>query len=273
MDLRGIESSLEVRATSSLHPHEETIPSRVDRMVGRLLKDGVQKDPLIVDGETGVVLDGMHRLAAIARLGLRNAICGSVKYNSRAVAVKRWARVYSASNRSDLLETLELVGLTRVETVSRALRELESRRSGVVAMSSGSALAPRVHVGLVGAFSIVRKLDSIADDRRWRRRFVPEDEGGAEAAKAGRFVVMVRRLAKADVLRAALGGALFPCKISMHTVDPRPVSVNFPTSLLKGATRESLGVHMAKARGRLLPANSVYGGRRYKERLLIVRER
>ena len=55
---------MDLRPVPKLRPHEETIESNTREMVAQLKRDGAQKDPIIVDGATGVVLDGMHRLAA-----------------------------------------------------------------------------------------------------------------------------------------------------------------------------------------------------------------
>ncbi|MDG6898766.1 MAG: hypothetical protein JRN24_03400, partial [Nitrososphaerota archaeon] len=62
------------------------------------------------------------------------------------------------------------------------------------------------------------------------------------------------------------------CKTSMHLIDPRPVAVDFPVAELNEATSRSLEERLRGRGERLLPADSVYEGRRYKERLLLLNQ-
>ncbi len=270
MALDGAGFNIVIRAVATLLPHEQTIPEHVDKMVREIEREGVQKDPVVIDEDSGTVLDGMHRVAAFSRLGLENAVCCSVDYSSAAVAVSRWARVYTSIDRGALMEAVGAAGITRAAPLSHALGELDARRAGLAAMISQKVFLPARQTSLAEAFSIVEGLDSASQKNGWRRDFVPEDEVVDQLKGAEKLVVMVQKLVKDDVLRAAGTRRLFPCKTSMHTIDPRPVGLSFPTSQLRGATTESLRGRVAASEGRLLPANSVYEGRRYKERLLVL---
>ena len=88
-------------------------------------------------------------------------------------------------------------------------------------------------------------------------------------------LVLLPRLNKQDVLTAARSGRLFPCKTTMHIIDPRPVAIDFPLAELMKRTspRPVLDGILKEEQSRLLPTNSVYEGRRYKERLLVLRGR
>lgn len=47
-----------------LHIHEEIIPEKTAELVEKIPHDGVFIHPIIVDRDSYVVLDGMHRVAA-----------------------------------------------------------------------------------------------------------------------------------------------------------------------------------------------------------------
>ena len=64
--------TLGVKPVSALRPHEETIPSHVQGIAAEMKKDGVQKDPIIIDQDSLTVLDGMHRHAAFSMLDVEN---------------------------------------------------------------------------------------------------------------------------------------------------------------------------------------------------------
>ncbi len=261
---------MDVRPVSSLLPHEETIPSHVERITNQITRDAVQKDPIVVDAESGAVLDGMHRLAAFKKLQIGNAICCTIDYSARSVRVHRWARVYSSAPRTELKRSLVDAGLTKVSTIAEAFERLEARNCGMAAFDSSGVFLPASHCGLQEAFAIVRTLDAVAQSSGWRREFVSEEEVDSALQNPDVVLVLVQRLTKDDVVHAARTKQLFPCKTSMHTVDPRPVAVNFPIAELEELTGTELRRRLAESKTMLLPSNSVYEGRRYKERLLLL---
>jgi hypothetical protein len=261
---------LDVRPVSTLLPHEETIPSHVKRITDQLRRDAVQKDPILIDAGTGTVLDGMHRLAAFIRLGIENAICCTVDYSSRSVGLQRWARVYSSPRRSEPGQWLAGAGLTKDSTIAHAFEQLDNRRCGLAAFDSSIVFLPKSPCNLQEAFGIVRSMDAAAQRSGWKREFVPEDEMDAALQNPDAVLVLVQRLTKDDVVSAARTKQPFPCKTSMHTVDPRPVAVNFPIADLGELTGAELRRRLVASKSSLLPSNSFYGGRRYKERLLLL---
>jgi hypothetical protein len=257
-----------LRPIASLLPHEETIPSQIQRVADELRMDGVQKDPLIVDGESGVVLDGMHRLAALTHLGLGYAVCCSVDYSSSGISVKRWARVYTAGSGGHLLQVLDELGLAKV-TSTEALNSLESRRRPVAVLTQRRSYTAEEGADLAKGFEVVRSLDELSSTLGWKRTFVPEDEVDVHLQDDRNAVTLVSRLGKQDVVMAGMRKTLFPCKTSMHVIDPRPVGANIPLDELSDGSRHTLDTRL-KSGHVVLPPNSEYGGRRYKERLVVL---
>lgn len=268
LDVAGF--SLGIRSTESLLPHEQTIPSRVDELAAEIQLDGVQRDPIIIDRDSGTVLDGMHRLAAFGRLGISRAACCSVDYGSRSVTLSRWARVFTLPQSESYAAALEAESITRRVSLADALEALDHQEVGLAVLTSDSAYLSTQTTDLMATFELVLGLDSISEKRGWRRGFVPEDDLDIPLQEKRNIVVLVLKLSKEDVVSAAKNRKLFPCKTSMHRIDPRPVSLNFPLAELDVATTEVLRERLRGKRERLLPADSVYGGRRYKERLLLL---
>ncbi len=261
---------MELRQLDSLRPHEETIPAHVDDLARDCAREGVQKDPVLADTRTGSVLDGMHRLEAFKRMGLRNVVCCSLDYGSGATTISRWGRVYSGPSWEGLARLAKDSGLTRELTPQSAVKELSVKGAGVAVMNGDVAMMPEGRMGLDGGFGIVRRLDGGAEARGMRRTFVSEDELQAELRDRQKVVLLVEKLDKADVVEAANTGNLFPCKTSMHAVDPRPVAVNIPLEEIRSGRSARLDAMARQPGGRILPPSSVYEGRRYKERLLLL---
>jgi hypothetical protein len=264
--------TLGIKPVSALRPHEETIASHVQGLAAEMKADGVQKDPIIIDQASLTVLDGMHRLAAFISLGLENAVCCSVDYASPAVKLGRWARVYTLPNGFPFPEILRRFGLTRRSTLAQAFDALEGRDSGLALLTPDSAYLPERGLDLELALEIMGDFDRTAETSGWKREFVPEDDVDVPLQSDRNLVLLVRKLRKDDVVKSAISGRLFPCKTSMHLIDPRPVAVNFPMSELGGATSASLRRRLEGRHEQLLPPGSLYEGRRYKERLLLLNQ-
>lgn len=63
IDHESLRRDIALAPTDRLRIHEETIPERIRSLGDRIIRDGVQSAPIIVDRGTYVVLDGMHRTA------------------------------------------------------------------------------------------------------------------------------------------------------------------------------------------------------------------
>ena len=260
-----------VKPLSVLRPHEETIPEHVGGLAAEMKREGVQRDPIIIDQETATVLDGMHRLAAFGTLKIENAVCCSVDYSSKAVSIGRWARVYTLPP-GDSVGALDRAGMTRRVTLAEGFGALDSKDAGVAVFTPGAAFLPSRKMELEGAIDVIEDFDGRSAEKGWERRFVPEDDIDVPLQSERNLVVLLRKLGKDDVVAAGRSGKLFPCKTSMHRIDPRPVAVNFPLEALNGATTAGLRSALAGRHELLLPPNSTYEGRRYKERLLLLNQ-
>lgn len=239
-------------------------------MVALLNKDGIQKDPIIVDGTTGVILDGMHRLSAFAEMGLEFAVCFPVDYKASSISVGRWLRVYRFSGKERPRDLAEDLGLTRSGSVTEALGLLDRKEVPAAVLASGKAYLPPQRGGGDDWFKMLRAADTAAQSRKWERTFAGEEELENHVGNQSEAVLLMRRFEKDEVIRAGIAGRLFPCKTSMHTVDPRPVAVNVPLAELRSGSKETLTKRMFERHFAMLPSNSVYEGRKYKERLLLL---
>ncbi len=263
---------LGIKPVSALRPHEDIIPEHVRGLAADMKKEGIQKDPIIIDGESLTVLDGMHRLAAFGVLGIENAVCCSVEYSSKVVALGRWARVYATARGDSFRDLLEESGLTRRTTLAQAFDALEGLDAGIALLTPDAAYLPEGKLDLPRAMETMLDFDRMSKEKGWGRSFVPEDEVDVPLQSTRNIVLLVRKLRKDDVVNAAKSGRLFPCKTSMHRIDPRPVAVDFPIAELDGATSASLRNKLEGRKEVLLPANSLYEGRRYRERLLLLNQ-
>jgi L-serine kinase (ADP) len=72
---------------SDLRTHEAAEPDRVRRVMKQMRSTGVVKKAIIVDSKSMVVLDGVHRLTALQRLGASRAPAWLVDYSDADIVV------------------------------------------------------------------------------------------------------------------------------------------------------------------------------------------
>jgi hypothetical protein len=77
-------------ALSTLRASEQVLDQRVQALAWRIQREGRWLAPLPIDEESGVVMDGNHRLQAAHRLGLRRLPCIALSYADPRVAVTCW---------------------------------------------------------------------------------------------------------------------------------------------------------------------------------------
>jgi len=93
------EPSFELVETERLKVHEKVVPGQVRRLTRELRSTGVVSDPILVDRESLVILNGHHRYAALRALGAKRIPTWMVDYDDPSVRLGRWSPGPSISKR------------------------------------------------------------------------------------------------------------------------------------------------------------------------------
>jgi len=90
-------------------PHEQTDPSRVERLVARLQAEKVLKNPPIVTEWEGryVVLDGATRVTALKAMGYRHIVAQVMPLDTEGLDVRTWNHVIRGIEPDALLKLIE----------------------------------------------------------------------------------------------------------------------------------------------------------------------
>ncbi len=266
---------VDLRPIGSVLPHEETITDLSSRLSDQIRADGFQRDPIIVDRENHVVLDGMHRLRALKELGARHILCHLVDYSSPEIRLERWARSLKGVKRESLAEILKDSRIDRRVSLKEAIELVDGRSTPVAVLTSGSCfVASSSFRSLAETFELVRRLDEASRAMGLREDFIEEEIIETAIPNPGSVVILTPRVEKKEVIEAAKGGRLFPHKSTMHVIGIRAVGVNYPLSELQEEepSQEVRASKLEGARGSILDPPVTYFGRRYWEKLLVVRE-
>jgi len=118
---------LAVRDVSSLFLHEETIPELLEQLASEIEADGCVKNPIIVDQDSMVVLDGMHRMAALKKLKIKRIPVCLIDYKSPSVIVCSWYKTITGA--SSIAQILNIV--THSSNTIKEVKEIKDETLGV----------------------------------------------------------------------------------------------------------------------------------------------
>jgi hypothetical protein len=259
-----------------LKPHEEVIDPVVRSLANEVLNDGEIRDPLVVDQEDFVILDGMHRFKSLKLLKCRFVPCCLVDYDSAQIKVGSWWRVFVVDEADSLAEKL----------LAEASLNYSKRQVELATMNYDPQTIILTRNGTV--FSLPNQLDpiqlaktSVDLERAMGKRgrtvtYLPESLA-LQQLKSGEvnFVISVPIFTKQQIRECGLAGRLLPHKVTRHIMPSRPLGIDVPLPLLTDPEISSeeanrrLGELLAQMHIDRKPPGSTVDGRRYEEELLL----
>jgi len=272
----NIRLELKLEEVEKLHIHEEVIPDILHKLTEEVRADGYIKHPVIVDSKTLVVLDGMHRLAAIENLGCRFIPVCLVDYDNPNILIGCWCRVVNhSSDFEKLVGAVREIGFTVEECQKETARKLVNERKAAISMVSRSkcfaVYGPQEIKEIYDAVKQIElKLKSVGFSIGY-----DTDTDALDKMSSGKVLsmFMVPNVSKRDVVTVALRGEVFAHKTTRHVIPVRPLFVNVPLEWLYGRlslkeANEALVRYLSKKEVTRLPPGQVLD-RRYEEELYV----
>jgi len=274
----GLELKIGLEEIGKVRIHEEIIPELLEKLASAIKSDGVAKHPVIVDSNTLVVLDGMHRVAALERLGCKYLPVCLVDYQSSGVKVGCWHRaIERRASVDELLAVIRALGIALEESqLERAVRMLDARGAPVVLRTRGRCyLAKGASGGIRESYALVKRIERALVERGFGVSYETEDDAAREV-QSGKAIaaLLTPRVTKDEVVEAALSGRVFAHKTTRHVITARPMNVDVPLDwLMGGESLEKINRmfidHLSRRKVRRLPKGAMFEGRRYEEELLV----
>ena len=278
LEAQGLELNLSIESIDRVRIHEEIVPELLDELVGEIKSSGTVRDPAIVDSNTLVVLDGMHRVAALRKLGCRYLPACLVDHQNPSVRVGCWYRTIRGEvSESKFLDLFRLLGLgvepAPSETASRAL---DGRQASAALLTKDVCYLLRGGGGGIReSYAWVKRIERALREEGLDVDYENELDA-VQRARSGEVAatLMVPRVRKDDVIEAGLSGNVFAHKTTRHVLSARPVRVDVPLGWLNGdRPLEEIGRqffdHLSKRKVKHLPKGSTFEGRRYEEELWV----
>lgn len=252
--------------------HEETIPSSLSMLKDRIKRDGVLKTPVIVDRDSLVILDGMHRVKALRELGCRYTCACLVDYADPEIKLDRWCRTVDQSLKLvGLNSQLKELGITiSEEDIGSASNEI------ILLLREGTYRATAPEKGIRASLEAVVELEfwlvskgyvvTHETDRDANEKFSQGNIGA---------VIYPPIIEKNQVLDVARSGQVLAYKSTRHVIPARPIGVNVSLSLLQdpelnvSEVNSMLSESLHSKRLRRIPPGTLIGNRRYEEELYV----
>jgi len=271
-------SNLSFRITAvevdALKPHEEVIDPVAKVLAEEMRVQGEVKDPLMVDREELVILDGMHRYQALKLLGCKFAPCCLFDYDDPKIRVGSWFRLFKLDEPEKIAQ----------ETLRSKRISFSKHNVGQFHLNPDALMLARGNIEFVAS--------SNGRDPMERARTAVELEKSVTASghhvdylseslalellNDGRvdLVIPVPIFTKHEIRDFGLKGRLLPHKVTRHVIPSRPLHVDIPLGMLsdvpsRDEIERNVGQYLSKKRVELKQPGSVVDGRRYEEELLV----
>jgi hypothetical protein len=258
-----------------LKPHEDVIESIVKTIADDMLSEGLVRDPLIVDQEEYVILDGMHRFSSLKQLNCRFAPCCLLNYDSDRISVDSWVRLFNVQEPESLAQKLLMEN--HLNFSQDKVKDQNKPNPRTIILTANGI-----------EFSLTDNMDPIEQSRAavrlekqaTTRGYAVDYESKAEALKqmdSGKtnFVIWLPIFTKQQIRSFGLAGTLLPHKVTRHVIPSRPLLINIPLDLLRNPTLSTtdadrkVGEILSERHIERKPPGSIVDGRRYEEELLV----
>ena len=272
---------LSIHRLSDLKAHERIIPSELDSLAQDMNRTGFQRDPILIDSKSHVVLDGMHRRAALERLRMKYALCAEYDYFSDEVILQRWLRYMIAPSKSLLTSIRALFHLKPCSSSREAILYVDSGRSAMGVLSAENSMVseerktPVSSTRIVDVYERINEFDALCKSSGVEIGFVGEGEKTKLYSSKSVYVLYPVPIGKSQIIAFAKKGHVLPFKTTRHIVPVRPMGVYFPLENLKNSNlaqcNEILQKIVALSTVKLERRNVWYEGRKYNEPLAVFR--
>jgi hypothetical protein len=236
------------------------------------------RDPIVVDSNSLVVLDGMHRVAAAKKIGCTRMPVCLVDYDNPNILIDTWYRGFEGTSFSSLTNMIKSCSynLSPIDN-ENAEKETERRRAiGFLSDTTTYLLVINTELDVHQSYEAISKIEREARRSGVNVRY--ESPGDAIAKlEAGQLDGFLgpRKISKDDVRRFGIRDNPFPHKATRHMIPARPLRIDVSLEMLRDKTSrlEDLNkklVENLKMRNlKRLPPGALIEGRRYEEEVFV----
>lgn len=254
--------SLEIREVKSLLSHEKVISHNLKRLKEAMLNIGHLVDPLIIDGKTGVVLDGNHRLKVLEIIECPYAVCQTVDYTSDEIKVGTWYPVVD----------LDADKIFKLDSIKHEKVDYEAGKAAVNSLKAPFMLVTKndgCHLLNPGSYKLMEMVEEqnyiFSVLEKGAVDYVPDEEM-QKNIDSGKSLFFRRSYTKDEIIRAAQSHSPFPPKSTRHLIPGRIIRLNMKLGWLHRSPEEAEKELLAMLNSRVYSGNV----RKYYEPVIVI---
>lgn len=253
MNSLNISFTLRVLDTKNIIPHEEFVESRSDPIMNKIKKMNIFLNPILVahvKANTYMQIDGMNRLSAIKRLGIKSILAQVVDYNDQqTVDVSTWCHLTNFKKDALLEAISKIAGITVDKVGFRYLRHRFIKDEGMGYLCALSFKDSSVYrVGSNGRLSDkINTLRSVVDiyKKNLHRDILRVDADSVDVLELfkkhslSESMIIFPTFTRHQVINVAVHEKIvFPTGVTRFIVKGRCLDVNYPLKYLSNNSSE-----------------------------------
>ena len=261
--------------------HEEILPRFLDPLVNNIQSRQLLMHPIIVDRQHFIVLDGMHRIAAIQKLGCRFIPVCLIDYQNPHVAIGSWFRViHSSLSEQNIRVLLSQQYHLKEHNLTKAQNLVENRKAlaALILASKCYTLhrsqADSHEESIQHIYHEIRNIEASLQRNQASITYETDTDAFTRLTTPDNTpILQTPTVTKSEVIAAALRNQLFNHKTTRHMIPLRPMFLNIPLKWLYSETsakaiNQKLVRYLTTKSYRRLPPGQVFD-RRYDEELYV----
>ena len=273
LDASGFDLEITIERIEDLKLHEETIDSYLEELADAISDSGIIKDPVIVDKDSKVVLDGMHRVTATGKLGYKNIPVCLVDYHDSKIDLGSWCRFFEDLEMDYVKNLCEELGFEIGDCDHSQIDEIiKDRKHDLLLVSQEECFTlDRDSETINEIFEAAIEIEEELRGEEYIPRYETENDV-MEKLKDNEVAILVPAATKEEVIEVSSRGDVFSHKTTRHVIPARPMRINVPLDLLEKDIEEAdeeMTEFLKEREVEDLPPGSRFEGREYEEELVI----
>ena len=260
----------------ALRPHEEVIDHLVKSLSDAVKGQGIVRDPLIVDQDKHVILDGMHRYSSLKLLGCRFAPCCLVDYSNPLIKIGSWFRLFTVNEAEELVKKVMPDSEPSYAKPEMNIKQLDPDYHTIILTKNGARYSLQQSKSPTEFTRTAIALEQAIVALGYHVDYQTE-EVALQSLRSGKadLVIRVPIFTKQQITDFGVHGLLLPHKVTRHILPSRPLRVDIPLDMLtkqgvsKQEANRELDELLSARRIQERPPGSVVDGRRYEEETLV----
>ncbi len=226
--------------------HENTVDKWANAIARYMEEMGVMKNPVVVHRHEDhyVVLDGMHRVAALNKINSRDILVYEVDYFREDIKLGGWDGIATGKYKGKHIIT-RVFQKTKfyVKKIKRkeSAKELVRTRKALLGIKTNRGAQYCVfpknfnsenYIDL--SIEVLEYFEKFLDKAGFKIVYVPDTTSDDDfKLLKGKFLIYRPVYRKQEIVERTLKGKIFPRKTTRHIIPGRPLRVDIPLTILK----------------------------------------